>query len=113
MSYVADFGVLPPAGAIYRGDAWLLPIADSVNLTTFGSAFQCQMRASEDATTYVTVTVDASGASAGNLALSLTAAATAAMTGTQYVCDVQATGGTLSPITLYRFVVPFVKDVTR
>lgn len=113
MSYVADFGVLPPAGGIYRGDPWVLPITDSVNLTTFGSAFAAQMRASEDATTFVTVTVDATAASSGTLTLSLTAAATAAMSGTKYVCDVQATGGTLSPVTLYRFVVPFTKDVTR
>jgi hypothetical protein len=103
-----------------RGDAYQLPITDvqadgvsPTNLTAYGSAWTAKLRTSFDATTAIDFTVDASNAATGHLVLSLTGAVTGAMLAKDYVFDVQVTGGTQSPLTLYAGVLSIVKDVTH
>jgi hypothetical protein len=116
MAQPTDLGAI----AVYRGDAWLLPIVDDdggsppvpTNLTAYGSSWTCQARSSEDTDPPVTITVDASNAATGRLNLSMTGTITAGMSG-EYKFDVQVTGGTLSPLTMFRGRLRVTKDVTH
>lgn len=116
MSNPTDLGTF----GVYRGDAWQLPINDTqsdgvtpVDLTTIGTAFTSQARISPDAKTAIDITVDASRAAQGILLLSLDGTQTTAMNRSTYVFDVQATGGPLSPLTLYKGSLEVTKDVTH
>lgn len=116
MNEPVDLGSVP----LYRGDAWRMPITDyaadgttPTNLTGYGSAWAAQMRQTPDSPTAVTITVDATAAATGQLVLTLAAATTAELTASLYVFDVQATGGAVSPITVYRGTVVVTRDVTR
>ena len=115
MNDPVDLGVI----TLIRGDGWRIPITDvatdgtPTDLTGFGSGWSAQMRETADASTSVAFTVDATAAASGQLVLSLAGYATAALTRSRYVFDVQATGGTITPLTVYRGAILVERDVTR
>jgi hypothetical protein len=86
-----------------------------VPLDTFGSAWACQMRTSPDAALAAEFTVDSSNAAAGWIVLnSLPGTVTAALKADEtYGADVEATGGTLSPFTVWSLTFYVKGDYTR
>jgi hypothetical protein len=108
---------------IYRGDA-TVPYRLSITvgaggtrlpLDGFGDTWTCQLRTSPDGPLAATFTVDSSDAATGWIVLnSLTGVTTAALkAGETYGADVQATGGDVSPITVWRLAFYVQGDYTQ
>lgn len=115
MSEFADLG----EWECRRGDFFSLPIADTqvdgseTDLTGYGDTWAAYVRSSPDAEPHIAFDVDDSGAATGQLVLSLAGAATGAMIADGYVFDVQVTGGSESPLTLYGGTLKMITKVTR
>lgn len=120
----ADIGTFD----VYRGDPFTLPILGEldaagalVNLGSYGTGWTSQIRLSAAFPDEIPFTVNVSNingtvdpaATAAQLVLSLTGVQTEAMTSRSYVFDVQATGGPVSPLTLYSGSLRVTQDVTR
>lgn len=78
-----------------------------VDLTTYGTAWGADLRQNSLQTPAVVFAVDSTNAATGTLVLSLTGAQTATLTissgdSTQWLFDLQATGGAVSPQTPFR-----------
>ena len=127
----ADVGTF----TVLRGDPFTLPflreqvtdangnVTGYTELSAYGSAVTAQAKVSSKASTSsaISFTVDISNlggtvdatATTPRLTLSLTGTQTEAMTASSYQCDVQFTGGGVSPLTLYKFTLVMVGDITQ
>lgn len=84
----------------------VLSSGSPVNLTTIGSSWASKLRQSVSQTPSISFTVDATNAATGVLVLSLAAATTTTMTtdpgaSTSWTFDLQCSGGTVTPQTMF------------
>lgn len=101
---------IPDVPTIWRGDpfVWQLTLqqanGSAQDLTPFGTTWAASLRTSIDAQTSVDFAVDVSALTSGIVKLSLTAVQTASMHRGKaaYGFDVQASGGSISPFTVWR-----------
>lgn len=122
MTEPVDLGTFP----VVKTNPFVLPIlreldadGNGVELSTYGSSWVARARESHSSTASITFTIDASNAAgtvhnapdAYRLLLSLPGDLTATMNG-RYVCDLRVTGGTESPLTLYRWTLKTEDVVT-
>jgi len=104
---------------VWRGDALRIKfsLSDSdgnpVDLNTFGDTWASMFRSQATSSQHTDATVDTSHLADGYVIVSLTGDQTQALKQDQYGYDVQATGGPLSPITIWTGVVNVSGDFTR
>lgn len=108
--------------AVWRGDPLTITLnfwtdntrTTPVDLTTIASAWTSQARAAQsDTDPACTFTIDATNASTGVLALSLTGSLTSGLLQSTYGFDVQGTGGPASPATVIQGTLAVSGDWTR
>lgn len=116
-NWPVDLGTLP----LYRGDAAgrnkvAITLVDNdddpVDLTVFGDAWTSQARRTASSVTAIDLDVDDSDAADGVLVVSVPDEDSAALRGS-LVFDVQVTGGTIDPLTLFAGKFSVDADVTR
>lgn len=117
VSFPIDLGTFP----LYRGDAAgrnkvTITLKDSqdalVDLTVFGDTWTAQAREFIESTEAIELTVDDTNAADGVLEVSIPDDDSAALPWA-LVFDVQATGGTVDPITVFKGAFATDGEVTR
>lgn len=84
----------------------------AVDLTGYGDTWTAQARRAAGSTTAIDLDVDATGAATGDLIVSVPDDTSAALPST-LVFDVEATGGAISPLTVFKGKFDTEADVTR
>jgi len=116
-SYPIDLGTFP----LYRGDGagrnqvgiHLQDVnEDPVDLSLFGDEWEAQARSSYATNEAIDLDIDDTGAATGDLIVSIPDADSVALP-RALVFDVQATGGGISPFTVFRGAFSTDPDVTR
>ena len=112
---------------IVRGDFYkieILPELDAdgnvVELSNYGTTWTAKLRPNPDSSTALSFNIDTTNVDGSvdndpatpRLILSLTGVQTGTLDQAQYGMDLQVTGGTESPLTLYKATIPMQKDYT-
>jgi hypothetical protein len=111
--------VVQATPTIWRGDdfEWEIPLNNAdgspCDMSGFGPAWAASMRVNMDDDEHVDFVVDPAHLADGYITLSLDSTQTAALTFGKYGFDVQASGGAVSPFTVFTGVLPVDGDYTR